>query len=254
MTDETAISYHKGAVFTVELGALVESGFDLKLGDYPIFDEAYREGLNAKIIDHFWFREIGFETPALFRRFLRRKLNEVMPYYNQLYETSLAEIDPMSNYRQTREGGRKTSAAEQRSGDTTTTYSNSRSEDATSATTSQTEGRGRTVNSLTPQMQLSGNEDYASSIVDTGNDSLVDGTATNQSKGTDAGSSSATTGDSSTAQGTEDYVERVSGLVGVTGAAALTQWRQSLINIDMMVVSELDELFMGLYTDYWNGF
>lgn len=33
---ECGVPYHRGAIFTVELGSLVENGFDLGLDKYPI--------------------------------------------------------------------------------------------------------------------------------------------------------------------------------------------------------------------------
>ena len=101
---ECGVPYHRGAIFTVELGSLVENGFDLGLDTYPIFDENYRTPLNAKIVEHFYFREIGQETPALFRRFLNRKMNEIMPFYNQLYKSALLDFDPFNNYDMRTEG------------------------------------------------------------------------------------------------------------------------------------------------------
>lgn len=53
------------ATYTTELRRLIENGFDLGLDDYPIFDEEYRAVLNKKIIDHYYFCEIGFETAGL---------------------------------------------------------------------------------------------------------------------------------------------------------------------------------------------
>jgi hypothetical protein len=55
------------AHYTVELDSLIRNNYDLGLKDYPIFDESYRDALNKKILDHFRFREIGFETPARFK-------------------------------------------------------------------------------------------------------------------------------------------------------------------------------------------
>ena len=54
--------------YTIELRYLIEGNYDLGLKDYPIFDESYREQLNNKIIQHYYFREIGFETEALLKR------------------------------------------------------------------------------------------------------------------------------------------------------------------------------------------
>ena len=82
--------------YTIELRYLIEGNYDLGLKDYPIFDESYREQLNNKIIQHYYFREIGFETEALFKNRLNQKMNEIMPYYNQMYESSKLKIDPLS--------------------------------------------------------------------------------------------------------------------------------------------------------------
>ena len=57
----------------------------LGLDDYPIFEEAYRETLNNKIIRHYYTREIGAETVGRFRMFVRDSMHLIMPYYNQLY-------------------------------------------------------------------------------------------------------------------------------------------------------------------------
>ena len=71
--------------YTTELRYLIQSGFDLGLRNYPIFDENYRSKLNEKILNHYYMREIGFETAGLFKRYLNVKMEEIMPYYNQMY-------------------------------------------------------------------------------------------------------------------------------------------------------------------------
>lgn len=83
------------ARYTIELGKLVESGYPLSFGNYPIFNEEYRQTLEQKIIDHYYFNEIGAETADRFSFYLRRKMREIMPYYNQLYQTTLLEFDPL---------------------------------------------------------------------------------------------------------------------------------------------------------------
>lgn len=69
----------------------------LGLDDYPIFDESYRSTLNDKIIRHYYFHEIGFETAGQFAWFLRTKMHEIMPYYNQLYASQDLIADPLTN-------------------------------------------------------------------------------------------------------------------------------------------------------------
>lgn len=84
------------ARYTIELGTLMrELGFQPALSQYPIFNEQYRSQLNQKIIDHFYFREIGSETPDRFNFYLERKMNEIMPYYNQLYESEMLKFNPL---------------------------------------------------------------------------------------------------------------------------------------------------------------
>lgn len=65
--------------------------------DYPIFNETYRTVLQDKIIRHYYMREIGCETFGLWQLMLCDKLNEIMPYYNQLYNSQLLEIEPLIN-------------------------------------------------------------------------------------------------------------------------------------------------------------
>lgn len=63
--------------------------------DYPIFDEEYREVLECKILRHYYTREICAETVGLWKLFLEARLNEIMPYYNKLYESELLEYNPL---------------------------------------------------------------------------------------------------------------------------------------------------------------
>ena len=72
----------------------------LGLADYPIFDEAYRQTLNDKIIRHYFMYEIGAETAGLFRMFVRDAMFMIMPYYNQMYESlALAkQIKPLEDH------------------------------------------------------------------------------------------------------------------------------------------------------------
>ena len=231
------LPYHKGAVFTVELGSLVENGFDLGLDMYPIFDEEYRRALNAKIVEHYWFREIGLETPQLFKRFLNRRMNEIMPFYNQLYESALLEFDPMANNRMETTG--------ESSGESEQTRDYERAEKAEGTTANSTGSDARTLVSATPQMQLSGREDYATNITDSRSETKAHGTTSTASSAKDSSTSGANS--------TERYVNVVSGLSGITGSQALQQFRDTFLNIDMMVVEDLNGLFMGIYTDYWNA-
>lgn len=63
--------------------------------DFPIYDDAYRNVICTKILRHYYTREIGFETVGLWKLKLQTKLNEIMPYYNQLYNSALIKFNPL---------------------------------------------------------------------------------------------------------------------------------------------------------------
>lgn len=62
---------------------------------FPIFDESYRETLCKKILNHYYTREIGAETVALWKFWLNQKMCEIMPYYNKLYLSEQLKYDPL---------------------------------------------------------------------------------------------------------------------------------------------------------------
>lgn len=64
---------------------------------FPIFDENYRIPLEKKILKHFYTREICEETVGLWKLRLEETLEEIMPYYNQLYKTQIDGINPYYN-------------------------------------------------------------------------------------------------------------------------------------------------------------
>lgn len=62
---------------------------------YPIFDENYRIPLEVKILRHYYTREISEETYGLWKLRLEDRLNVIMPYYNQLYASTLLRFNPL---------------------------------------------------------------------------------------------------------------------------------------------------------------
>ena len=86
------------AFVTPQLRRVLDMGYDLGLKHYPIFSESHRQELNQKIVNHFRYREIGYETIHQFIFALNRKMFEIMPFYNQLYESEELEISALTNY------------------------------------------------------------------------------------------------------------------------------------------------------------
>ena len=56
---------------------ILDDSWDKIFGNFPIFDEEYREGLCKKILKHFYTREIGYETVGLWKLKLNTKMQEL---------------------------------------------------------------------------------------------------------------------------------------------------------------------------------
>ena len=80
------------ANFTLELRELAH---DENVGvfsfeyDFYSDDEEVKKNFENRFIEHFYFDEIGFETIGRFKQRLKSKLNDIMPYYKQLYESEI---------------------------------------------------------------------------------------------------------------------------------------------------------------------
>lgn len=73
----------------------IESGRNVLFNfPYELFLETYKEVIESKFLRHNYTREIGFETVGLFKLKLRDLWLIKLPYYNQLWESSLLEFDP----------------------------------------------------------------------------------------------------------------------------------------------------------------
>lgn len=212
--------------YTTELRFLIESGFNLGLQDYPIFDETYRSALNSKIIEHYYFREIGFETAELFRRFLNRTMNEIMPYYNKLYQTELLRYDPLITRKLSETTSRKVTTEGMQDG--------SGSQNTTSTGTN----NGKSVFSDLPQTPVD-LDDVAGTVY--GSTATVDRTVGE----TDSNTTNTSTA-TSTASSDENYERSYSGFEG-DQSELLLNYRKTLLNIDMLIIEELNALFMGIW-------
>mgnify|MGYP001410707108 CR=1 FL=1 len=233
------------ADFTTQLGHLIYLGYDsdeklhLDATHYPIFDESYRSTLNKKIVEHYVFREIGLETPQMFVFNLGRKMNEIMTYYNQLYVSAQQKYDPMltqdlyndSDTTNTTESSGKTSASQ------TSDNKTSSSNDTT------THSSATTVHSEFPQTRLQDFLQFATNADQTNSDSTSSTNGTQESSTTSSGNNQ-TDFTHQTDKGTGSTHSH--GYAGLSGAQLINAWRSTMLNIDMMIVSELSGLFMGI--------
>ena len=72
----------------------------------PFFDEEYRSILCQKILKHYYLREICCETVGIWTLWMNTRLEEIMPYYNQLYESAKIKFNPMHDVDLTRKHDR----------------------------------------------------------------------------------------------------------------------------------------------------
>lgn len=226
--------------YTTELRWIIENNYSLGMISYPIFDENYRASLNAKIVEHYYFREIAFETVALFVRFLNRKMNEIMPYYNQLYQSALLKITPLTRLDYT-EDYKKQGASNSKGNVNTDTTQNQ-----TGSQTDKTGANTKDVFSDTPQGLLAigdvSGEIYASSANFGSSDTNL------TSKTSQDASSNSAMNSTQTLNSTENYLKTIMGNnASRTDAEMLLEYRQTFLNIDMMVIEELSQLFFNLY-------
>lgn len=283
--------------YTTELRYLIENDFDIGLKNYPIFDENYRALLNQKIINHYYFREIAMETAELFKRYLNTTMNEIMPYYNQLYKSELLEFNPFYNVDKIIVSDKNnnsvsdfignTTAKNQQNADTENTQTNNGKQQTTTAATAvgesvgNSKGSGKTTNkskrvsSDTPQGFLSINsidsETYASAA-EMANGETVNEFTVNDTKATSNNSESGTTdqtnvaetkakgnttsnattetdtANKTTSNDFENYVSHVIGKSeGETYSEMLLKFRDTFLNIDMLIIDELKTCFMMIY-------
>ena len=276
------------STYTTELRYLIENNFDIGLKDYPIFDENYREPLNQKIINHYYFREIGMETAELFKRYLNNTMREIMPYYNQLYKSELLEFNPFYNVDKTVTADKNNNSVSDfvgnisgkntQTADTENTQTNNGKQQTTTAATSTgesvgnstTTNRNKNVSSDTPQGFLSinsiENETYASAA-EMGNaesinnskatsnnaeNGITDQTTADETKATGNSKSNATTetdtANKTTSNDFENYISHVIGKSeGENYSEMLMKFRETFLNIDMMIIDELKTCFMMIY-------
>lgn len=206
--------------------------------DFPIFDEAYRGVLEQKILRHYYTREIGFETVALWKLKLNTKMNEIMPYYNQLYKSELIQFNPLYDIDLTRDYKRDTKGENSGENNFTGREEGSASSNATNESTSWNKFND------TPQGGLQGidSDTYLTSATKVTNES-------EDKTGSTHGTFTRNEGDySNNMTGLEDYIEHISGVNGgLSYSKRLKEFRDTFLNIDMEIIKDLKDLFFYLW-------
>lgn len=172
-----------------------------------------KDNLAKKIVDHYYMREIGFDTPALFEHYTKITMEEIMEKYLPIIYTNALKYDILINV------------------DYTETFS--RSFEGNSESSSNSQANGITINSDTPQGRvnktdiLSGN--YASSTAGSETESNIS--------------------DNTNSTNNEEYTKNVKGNSGVSATyqRMIMQYRETIRAVDSEIIEELNNLFMLLY-------
>ena len=231
------------AKYTIELRRLcdyygreeIENWFkDYNLADFltPIqveqiekFNVWSKEKLAKKIVDHYYLREIGFETPEMFHHYARVTMNEIMERYLLKIYSKFLEYDPLSNVDYTETYTREITGEAENEG--------------SSESSSNSNSSGLGMHSDTPQGQISKENILAGSYA----------------SDTDASESETEISDETTTQNTgsshtlETYTHQMKGDNGVivTNQYLVREFRELASSFDEEIIKELNILFMGLY-------
>lgn len=241
--------------------------------------KAFDKNLLSKMIfEHYYFREIGYETPEMFRHYAKVKLQEIMGKYLPLIYSSAIQYDPLTtntfNLKETLERTRDDKRTDEFSENTTKEGNSEGTQQTDSTGTSSTRGNssstsssnssGLQINNDTPQGQINKqnilNGSYASSTSANENEnSITDSTTSSSSNSLDnhenkTDSSNTTehnttsnTGNSEETQN-EKYTKERSGYdLKISNAEKILQFRKTIQNYYYDIIEECNSLFFALF-------
>lgn len=208
---------------TIELRTIQNSPyFEVFDFDYEFYSNSQilKQNFEKKFIQNYYFNEINSETVHRWKWMLKNKLDIIMPYYKQLYETELRSknIDFMLNKDYEEVFEREVT-------------SDSQAENISNSNTKGTAmSKGSSLNNGLSSVSLE-------------NKSL-----TNISENTDNGSN--TSNSKSVGNDKQKEINKLigKGNIGTTSSGQLLEsWRNVLINIDQLILDELFDLFITVY-------
>ena len=219
------------AKYTVTILTLQKNNFNFGLTSYPIFNEAYRNTLNNNILNYYLESEIGVETAELFKKLLNDRMALIMPKYNKMYlaQDELLTNGILGNVHLTETLERETE------------NESSQEDSGTGTQTGTSTADNKNLYQDTPQGSISmqtldSQNVYATNVTLDRN--------TNNSTVTDTSSSTR----DFTNNGTENYVKTIIGNNGRKyNVDVFNDLVSKLQNIDMLIINELSDLFMGIF-------
>lgn len=213
-----------------DVDAALQAGYEHIFDfDFPIWKAEYKEHLCKAILLHYYTREIGFETYALWKLHLRARMNEIMPKYNVLYQQEEANT-PFDNLKHTSVGNE----ASKGSSDGTSQAST----DGTTNTTSSSDSWNLFQD--TPQGALDGvkSNSYLTTATNNTDETTTNTTTHAETEGTTHSD------DENTRDTTYTYTGKNS---GDAYYSMMIDFNNRYQSVDRMVIDELNDLFFGLW-------
>lgn len=263
------------AKYTVVLKTLMDSEtvnpmLHKSLSTYPLYEseKAYdlipsREELNARLLNHYKYREIGFETVGRFLDELEITMKEIMPRYNELLKTvvTMAElpspfdnVDVVETFEQTRTNESNTDTTTETETDSSTESSAS----DTTTTNNSVDSNNKHVQTGTPQSNLSipasaiDSVNYADEVKWGKDHSASNGSSTSNGSSNASSNASSTESTNVKNDGTETtkHTYTKKGNQGVnTYAHDMNEFRTTIIDVVDQIIHDdrINELFMLVY-------
>lgn len=208
-----------------------------------------KDRLATKIVDHYFMREIGYETPALFKHFANVYMKEIMERELPKIYSNFLEYDPLSNVDFTEEYTREITGSN--TGNGTQESTNNINSTGSSNSTSNSNTSGLSVNSDTPQGQINKTEilngKYASNTGASESESQIqDNSSTSQNSDSTSSLNTTSSQNSNTIEKFTRHEEGDNGVI-ITNQRLVKEYREIIVAIDEEIILELNKLFMGLY-------
>ena len=234
---------------------------------WSTFEPEHKKVLCEKVLKHYYFREIGYETVPLWTFALNRRLAEIMPLYNKMYElTADAYHNALDTYRMsesedvtdmTNATTNSTSNGNSTSTGSTNDTSTSRSNSTTNSDSTSTSEAWQKYND-TPQGGIQGLD--ADMYLTNATKNVSDTTGnTGGTSDTTADTQTITTSDNSTQNSSADHIQSDSNrnenrnkeAHGYNGAdtlmTAVNVAMEKYLNVDMLIIAQLEDLFIQLW-------
>lgn len=222
VVDNTSLSEVQDVFKNYDLHNFLTNDQIAKIEEFGVWS---KEKLAEKIVNHYYFREIGFETWGQFVFRAKIEMEELMEKYSRIIYSNSIKFDPLVNVDFTETFG-KTNTGTSTNNGTSTTQANSTND-------------GLNIFSDTPNAGLNiqniKDGKYASNV-NSSNANSDTTTSVNDTVTTNVNNQ-------------EDYVKNVKGNSGVSATAQmlLKQYRDTIVDVDNKIIDGLNVLFMGIF-------